>query len=88
MTLSDSEINEEIESWGRFCDALRAEDRALFKEMLRLCYDYFPAMQAYESPFPSEGLFMSILLMQHKTMVWLAGEVERLKGESHERLDT
>ncbi len=88
MTLSDSEVIEELESWARFSDALRAEDRALFREMLRLCYEYFPAMQARESPFPSEGLFMSILLVQHKTIVWLAGEVEKLKEEKHARLDT
>lgn len=88
MTLSDSDIIEELESWGHFAAALRAEDKALFNEMLRLCYEYFPAMQARESPFPSEGLFMSILLMQHKTIVWLAGEVDRLKGEKSARLDT
>jgi hypothetical protein len=88
MTLSDSEVIDELESWGRFADALRMEDRALFKEMLRLCYEYFPAMQAHESPSPSEALFMSILLMQHKTIVWLAGEVEKLKGEKREGLDT
>ncbi len=88
MTLSDSEIIEELDSWRRFADALRAEDKALFNEMLRLCYEYFPAMQARESPFPSEGLFMSILLMQHKTIVWLAAEVERLKGEKGAGLDT
>ena len=88
MTLSDAEIIEELDSWGRFSDALRAEDRDLFKEMLRLCYEYFPAMQARESPFPSEALFMSILLVQHKTIVWLAGEVERMKAERDERQDS
>jgi hypothetical protein len=88
MTLSDSEINEELDSWGAFADALRADDRELFNEMLRLCYEYFPAMQARESPFPSEALFMSLLLVQHKTMVWLAGEVEKLKAESDAGLDS
>ncbi|MGD0146894.1 MAG: hypothetical protein ABSB53_08625 [Nitrososphaerales archaeon] len=88
MTLSDAEIIEELDSWGRFADALRAEDRELFKEMLRLCYEYFPAMQARESPFPSEALFMSLLLMQHKTIVWLAGDVEKMKAERDARLDT
>ena len=79
MTLSDSEIIEELDSWQRFADALRADDRALFREMLRLCYEYFPAMQARDSPFPTEALFMSLLLVQHKTIVWLAEEVRRLK---------
>jgi hypothetical protein len=87
MTLSDVEVMEELDSWGGFADALRAEDRDLFKEMLRLCYEYFPAIEAKESPFPSEALFMSILLVQHKTIVWLAGEVEKMKADRDEGLD-
>jgi hypothetical protein len=82
MTLSDGEIIEELDSWQRFADALRAEDRALFREMLKLCYGYFSAIQARNSPFPTEALFMSLLLAQHKTIVWLASEVERLKAGS------
>lgn len=78
MTLSDNEIMEELDSWRRFADALRADDRALFMEMLRLCYEYFPAMQARDSPFPTEALLMSLLLVQHKTIVWLAAEIKRL----------
>ncbi len=88
MTLSDVEIMEELDSWQRFADALRADDKALFNEMLRLCYEYFPAIQARDSPFPTEALFMSLLLVQHKTIVWLASEVERLKAEASARLDT
>lgn len=88
MTLSDAEIIEELDSWERFAGALRAGDKELFKEMLRLCYEYFPAMQARGSPFPSEALFMSLLLMQHKTIVWLVGEVEKMKAERDARLDT
>jgi hypothetical protein len=88
MTLSDGEIIEELDSWQRFGDALRAEDRALFKEMIRLCYEYFPAIQARDSPFPAEALFMSLLLVQHKTIIWLASEVEKMKAEKDARLDT
>jgi hypothetical protein len=88
MTLTDSEIIEELDSWGRFADALRAEDRDLFREMLRLCYEYFPAMQAKESPFPSEALFMSLLLVQHKTIVWLVNEIEKMQAEKDEGLVT
>ena len=88
MILSDSEIIDELESWGHFSGALRAEDRELFKEMMRLCYNYLPAIQARESPFPSEALFMSLLLIQHKTIVWLDEEVEKLKAENDERLDS
>ena len=88
MTLTDAEIVDELDSWQRFADALRADDRALFNEMLQLCYEYFPAIQARDSPFPTEALFMSLLLVQHKTIIWLASEVERLKAEKDARLDT
>lgn len=87
MTLSDAEVVEELDSWAGFAEALRGDDRELFREMLRLCYEYFPAIEARESPFPSEALFMSILLAQHKTIVWLAGEVERMKAGKDEGLD-
>ncbi len=87
MTLSDTEITEELDSWQRFADALRAEDRALFNEMLRLCHEYFPAIQARDSPFPTEALFMSLMLVQHKTIVWLAAEVEKLKAGRNARVD-
>ena len=80
MTLSDAEIIEELDSWGRFADALRAEDRELFDEMLKLCHEYFPAIQAKGSPYLSDAFFMSLLLIQHKTIVWLAGEVENMKA--------
>jgi hypothetical protein len=80
MTLSDSEIVEELDSWQRFADALRAEDRALFMEMLRLSHEYFPAMQSRDSPFPTEALFMSLLLAQHKMIAWLTAEIRRLNG--------
>ena len=88
MTLSDAEITDELDSWQRFADALRAEDRALFNEMLRLCYEYFPAIQARDSPFPTEALFMSLMLVQHKMIVWLAAEVEKLKADRNARLDS
>ena len=86
MTLTDSEIMDELDGWRRFADALRADDRELFTEMLRLSHEYFPAMQARASPFPTEGLFMSLLLAQHKKIVSLAKEVERLKAEGHARM--
>ena len=88
MTLTDGEIIEELDSWQRFADVLRADDRALFRDMIRLCYEYFPSIQARDSPFPAEAVFMSLLLVQHKTIVWLAAEVEKLKAESGARLDT
>ena len=70
-----------MESWRGFGDALRAEDRELFREMMRECCEFLPAMEAKSSPFPSESLFMGIIFLQHKTILWLQKEVDRLKSE-------
>ncbi|HKZ41933.1 MAG TPA: hypothetical protein VJ044_13295 [Candidatus Hodarchaeales archaeon] len=77
MTLSNDDIRKEVESWGRFADALRAEDRDLFKEMMRLCHQYAPSIQV--SPSSGEALFMSLLLIQHKTILWMEKEIEDMK---------
>ena len=79
MSLSDKEVMEELESWKGFGDALKAEDRELFTEMLRQCYEYIPSMHAKASPFSAEALLMSMLFMQHKMIARLTAEAEELR---------
>jgi len=79
MSLSDKEILEELESWRGFGDALKAEDRELFTEMLRECYEYIPSMHAKASPFSAEALLMSILFVQHRRIARMAREIEGLR---------
>ena len=79
MSLSDKEVMEELESWKGFGDALKAEDRELFTEMLRSCYEYIPSMHAKASPFSAEALLMSILFVQHKRIARLTSEAEELR---------
>ena len=79
MSLSDKEILEELESWRGFGDALKAEDRELFTEMLRECYEYIPSMHAKASPFSAEALLMSILFVQHRRIARMAKEIEGLR---------
>ena len=82
MSLSDSEIMEELDSWKGFGDALKAEDRELFTEMLRQCHEYIPPMHAKASPFSAEALLMSILFAQHKRITRLAREMEELRRKA------
>ena len=79
MSLSDDDIIEELESWKGFGDALRAEDRELFTEMLRECDEYIPSMHAKASPFTAEALLMSILFAQHKRIMQIVREIEELR---------
>jgi hypothetical protein len=78
VSLSDREIMEELGSWKGFGDALKAEDRELFTEMLRECYEYIPSMHAKASPFSTEALLMSVLFVQHKRIARLVKEVAEL----------
>jgi len=82
VSLSDREIMEELESWKGFGDALKAEDRELFTEMLRQCYEYIPSMHAKASPFSAEAVLMSILFVQHKRIARLAKEIEELSKKA------
>ena len=82
MSLSDKEVMEELESWKGFGDALKAEDRELFTEMLRQCYEYIPSMHAKASPFSAEALLMSILFVQHKRIARLTSETEELRKKA------
>jgi hypothetical protein len=82
MSLSDREIMEELESWKGFGDALKAEDRELFTEMMRQCYEYIPSMHAKASPFTAEALLMSILFAQHKRIARLVKEMEVLRKKT------
>ena len=67
-------LTKEIESWNGFEDALREEDRNLFKKMLNECYKYSVAINAKGEPFPTEPLIMALLLSQQKIIDWLLSQ--------------
>lgn len=88
MSLTEGEIEKELRSWDGFANALREDERRLFREMLASSYENAPAMQAKSSPFPVEALLMSLVFSQHGTIAELRREIEELKGmRENERLD-
>jgi hypothetical protein len=63
-------LTKEIESWKGFADSLNSEeDKKLFLKMLNDCQRYALAINAKETPFPTEPLIMALLLTQHKINV-------------------
>lgn len=76
MTLApdDDLLEKEIESWRGFWEALREDDRRLFKEMLAEIRKYAPAIATKAEPFPVEPVLMSLLLEQYKKAKKLRGE--------------
>lgn len=46
----------------------------MFKKMLNDCCKYAVAIEIKGNPFPSEPLIMSLLLSQHKLIMWLTSK--------------
>jgi hypothetical protein len=67
-------LTKEIESWEGFADSLKSEDRGFLK-ILNDCQKYALAINAKETPFPTESLIMALLLKQHKMIGWLSKQV-------------
>jgi hypothetical protein len=60
-------LTKEIESWKGFAESLKSEeDKNLFLTMLNDCQKCALAINAKETPFPTEPLIMALLLSQHK----------------------
>ena len=70
-------LTKEIESWKGFADSLKLEeDKNLFLTMLNDCQKYALAINAKETPFPTEPLIMALLLTRHKMIKWLSGRIK------------
>ena len=60
-------LTKEIESWRSFVDSLNSEEyKGVFNKMLSNCYKNANAINAKGEPFPTDLLFMSLLLSQQK----------------------
>jgi hypothetical protein len=69
-------LTKEIESWKGFASSLEPEARKSFLKMLNDCQKYALAINAKETPFPTEPLIMALLLAQHKMISWLARQTK------------
>ena len=75
-------LKDEIDSWRPYADALRLEDREVFREMLNnVAASYTEAIDRAERGYDTESVMMSILLNQQKTIRWLAGTLKRMKED-------
>ena len=76
-------LKEEIDSWRPYAEALRQEDREVFREMLNsVAALYNEAIDRAERGYDTEAVMMSILLNQQKTINWLSNFLKRIREES------
>src|SRR5208283_6184579 len=75
-------LKEEIDSWRPYADALRQEDREVFREMMNsVAASYNQAIDRAERGYDTEAVIMSILLNQQKTISWLSSLLKRMREE-------
>lgn len=70
-------FDEELQGWQGFLDALRADDRVMFRRMLTDLQKYADVIGRQENP--AETLIIAILLQQYKMIKWLESEIQKLK---------
>ncbi len=73
-------FDEEIQGWQGFLEALRADDRIVFRRMLTDLQKYSEVIGKQENP--PEAVIIAILLQQHKILKWLDAEIQKLKKAS------
>lgn len=79
MSLGKSRVVKEIESWRQFGEALRADDRELYREMMQQVCEYLPSMEVKAEPFPNDALFMGLIFLQHRMIEHLTEKLEKLE---------
>lgn len=80
-------LKEEIDSWRPYAEALRQEDREVFREMLNgVSASYSEAIDRAERGYDTEAVMMSIIMNQQKTINWLSQMIRKL-GRKDENAD-
>jgi len=82
IKLTASRTKNEIDSWRPYIEALREEDRLIFRDMINsVSASYTEAIERSERGYDTESLLMSIVLSQQKTIAWLSSVLRRINDE-------
>ena len=75
-------LKQEVDSWRPYAEALRNEDREVFREMMNdVARAYGEAVELAERGYDTEAVMMSILLSQQKMINSLSNLARRIREE-------
>ena len=74
-------LQEEIESWRPFANSLRSEERVIFKALIEKCWRYSKAIESSKKRYITEPFFLTVLLIQQRTIEWLQSQLDELRRE-------
>jgi hypothetical protein len=81
-------LKREVDSWRPYAEALRQEDREVFREMMEdISADFMEAIDMAERGYDTEALMMSILINQQKTINWLSNLTRRLQEQQSKKTE-
>jgi hypothetical protein len=63
-------LDREIESWSSYASQLKDKDKDLFNQMLKSANKYSGAIEAKGEEYATQSLLMSLLLDQHKKLLF------------------
>lgn len=78
-------LKHELDGWRPFADALRVDERQMFRDLLEKVWRYSEAIESSGKTYLVEPLFLSILLTQEERIAFLQDELTKLKEEIGER---
>jgi len=82
IRLTVTRAKNEIDSWRPYVDALREEDRLIFRDMINsVAASYTEAIELSERGYDTESLLMRIILSQQKTITWLSSILSKIQAE-------
>ncbi len=76
----ETAMEQEINRWSGFHNALRKEDREAFEKLMQIYRNNAHANEAARKNFPFEPMIMSILIAQHHEIEQLEKDLQTLKG--------
>lgn len=79
-------LKREVDSWRPYAEALRQEDREVFREMMDdISASFMEAIGMAERGYDTEALMMSILINQQKAINWLSNLTRRLQDQQSKK---
>lgn len=67
-----------MKRWERFRDALRADERIIFEDLMDECRRRASAAGAAALPTKTEGMFLSVLFAHHKNLKELCDKIDQI----------
>jgi hypothetical protein len=75
-----SKFMQEVESWRSFSYSLRKEDRDAFNDLVQnISSRYADAIDKSGRGYTTEAFLVSLILFQHRRILWLSRQVEAMK---------